>query len=537
MKKIVTILFLILTTYSFSQDLVLIKFTDKPSSGNYFDNPLLMLSQKALDRREKYNIDLNMQDVPVETTYVTQVEALGIQPIAVSKWFNGIFAWCSASQISQAEALSFVSEVETFVQDKFKTSDGTPVADKFQAHDNAQLGTDGITDFNYGWTETQVTQLNLDYLHNLGFTGDGITIAVMDNGFPGVDTQNGFAYIRNNGQIKGGYNFIDNNEQIYGRGSHGTVVLSTIGGYIENQFVGTAIDADFYLFITENTDHELPDEEVNWIAAAERADSLGVDMINTSLGYSEFDDPRYNYTYEDMDGQTTFITRGAQIAAEKGIMVVNSAGNSGSDPWHFITAPADGVDVFTIGAVRSDNTAASFSSYGPTADGRIKPDVDALGSGAAVIEPNGNIDFSSGTSFSSPIMTGAMACLIQAYPDVDPATMREKVRQSAHLYNNPTSQLGYGIPDFGEAYEDMMSVQDMDSNSLVQIYPNPSSGMVNIQSEKQVQQIQVISLEGKIIRKYNSSTQINIQDLPKGVYVLKIQLENGKTEVQNLIKK
>lgn len=537
MQKIIILLFFILAGSMFSQDLVLIKFNDKPSADTYFDNPLLMLSQKALDRREKYNIDLTIQDVPVETTYVTQVEALGIEPIAVSKWFNGVFAWCNSTQILQAEALSFVTEVETFVQNEFKTSNGIPLTDKFQVPNENDQGQDGILDFVYGYTETQVTQLNLQYLHNLGFTGEGITIAILDNGFPGVNTEDGFAYIRNNGQIKGGYNFIDNNENYYERGTHGTVVLSTIGGYIENQFVGTAIDADFYLFITENTDHELPDEEVNWIAAAERADSIGVDVINTSLGYNEFDDPRYDYTYEDMDGQTAFITRGAQIAAEKGIMVVNSAGNSGNNPWYYITAPADGIDVFTIGAVRSDNTAASFSSFGPTADGRIKPDVDALGSGAAVIEPNGEIQFSSGTSFSSPIMAGAMACFIQAFPEVHPAVMREKVRQSAHLYQNPTDQLGYGIPDFGEAYEDIMSVQDLNQESIVEIYPNPTSGIVNIQSEKNIKQIQLISVEGKIVRKYKNENQLNIQDLPKGVYVLKVQLENGKMEVKKLIKK
>ncbi len=537
MKKFIILFFLILTGFSFSQDLVLIKFSDKPSSQTYFDNPILMLSQKALDRREKYNIELNMQDVPVETSYVTQIEALGIEPIAVSKWFNGVFAWCTAGQISQAEALGFVSEVETFVQNKFKTSNNGPIADKFNLPNEIPQGSDGILDFVYGATETQVTQLNLDYLHNLGFTGDGITIAVLDNGFPGVNTEEGFAYIRNNGQIKGGYNFIDNNEQFYERGTHGTVVLSTIGGYLENQFVGTAIDADFYLFITENTDHELPDEEVNWIEAAERADSIGVDVINTSLGYNEFDDPRYDYTYEDMDGQTTFITRGAQIAAEKGIMVVNSAGNSGSDPWHFITAPADGVDVFTIGAVRANGQAASFSSYGPTFDGRIKPDVDALGSGAAIIRPNGEIDEGSGTSFSSPIMAGAMACFIQAFPETVPMVMRQKVRESGHLFQNPTTQLGYGIPDFGEAYEDMMAVQDFIEASQVTIYPNPTSGIVNIQSEKAIRQIQLISMEGKIVRRYDAVNRLNIQELPKGVYVLKVQLENGEMNVQKLIKK
>lgn len=535
MQKYFTFLFLFLCGLLFSQDLVLIKFADKPSADTYFDNPLLMLSQKSLDRRAKYNIELNLQDVPVETSYVVEIENLGIEPIAVSKWFNGVFAWCTETEISQAEALPFVSEVESFVRNDLRYVGRSQVEDKFQMENQSQ-GLTGTMDFVYGYTETQVTQLNLQYLHNLGFTGEGVTIAVMDNGFPGVNTQAGFAYLRDNDKIKGGYNFIDKNEDIYSRGTHGTVVLSTMGGYLENQFVGTAIDAEYYLFITENTDHELPDEEVNWIAAAERADSIGVDVLNTSLGYNHFDDPRYNYSYDDMDGQTTFISRGSQFAAERGIMVVNSAGNSGNGSWYYITAPADAEDVFTIGAVQSNNLPAGFSSYGPTSDGRIKPDVAALGVNAAVIRPNGNIENANGTSFSSPIMAGAMACLIQAYPHTQPAELRQKVRESAHLYENPTAQLGYGIPDFGEAFETLMSVEDLIPIETVKIYPNPSSGIVNIQSEKPIRQLQLISVEGKIVRKYNSSNQINIQDLPKGIYVLKVQLENGKTEIKKLIK-
>lgn len=535
MKKLLFLFFLLISLISFAQDLVLIKFADKPSSSTYFDNPLLMLSQKALDRRAKYDIPLDMRDIPVEASYVSQIEALGIQPILVSKWFNGVFAWVTASQAAQAEALSFVTEVESFVRNQPKAAE--PKGDKFQLENQGVNSPEDIFDFVYGATNTQVKQLKLDYLHNQGFTGEGITIAIMDNGFPGVNTVEGFSYIRNNGQIKGGYNFVDKNENIYSRGSHGTVVLSTIGGYLENQFVGTAIDADFYLFITENTDHELPDEEVNWIAAAERADSIGVDVINTSLGYSEFDDPRYDYTYADMNGQTAFITRGAQIAAEKGIMVVNSAGNSGGDSWHYITAPADGVDVFTIGAVNSSGDPAWFSSYGPTSDGRIKPDVDALGSGAAVIRQDGTIDFSSGTSFSSPIMAGAMACLIQAYPEVKPGEMRQKVRQSAHLFNNPTNQMGYGIPNFETAYNIMLAVQDVNTQTEISVYPNPTSDVLNIHSNSPVKYVQLISVEGKIVRKFAQTSQLNLQDLPKGVYVLKVQLENGKTELKKVVKK
>ena len=535
MKKIFTISLLFIGIQLFSQDLVLIKFNDKPSSGTYLDNPLLMLSQKAIDRRDKYDIEIDIQDVPVEESYITQIENLGIEPIAVSKWFNGVFAWLTDTQISQAEALSFVQEVDSFVQNDGGKIPSPPI-NKYDVPNSGNQSGKTTLDFVYGFTEDQVTQLNLDYLHNLGFTGEGITIAVLDNGFPGVDEENGFAYIRDNGQIKGGYNFVDDNDDIYSQGTHGTVVLSTMGGYIENQFVGTAIDADYYLFITENTDAEMPDEEVFWIAAAERADSIGVDVINTSLGYSEFDDSRYDYTYEDMNGETTFITRGAQFAAEKGIMVVNSAGNSGNNEWHYITAPADGVDVFTIGAVDSDGNPAGFSSYGPTADGRIKPDVDAMGSWAAVIEPNGEIDFSSGTSFSSPIMAGAMACFIQAFPNLHPMDVRQTVRESAHLFENPTDQMGYGIPNFEEAYN-LLSVEEVDQQTHISIYPNPTSGILNIQSEKEIQQVQLISVEGKIVKKLGTVTKVDLNNLPKGIYILKVQFTDGKFEVQKVVKK
>src|SRR5690606_61371 len=407
---------------------------------------------------------------------------------------------------------------------------------KYDIPDSNNQSGKTILDFVYGFTEDQVTQLNLDYLHNLGFTGEGITIAVLDNGFPGVDEESGFAYIRDNGQIKGGYNFVDDNDDIYSQGTHGTVVLSTMGGYIENQFVGTAIDADYYLFITENTDAEMPDEEVFWVAAAERADSIGVDVINTSLGYSEFDDSRYDYTYEDMNGETTFITRGAQFAAEKGIMVVGSAGNSGNNEWYYITAPADGTDVFTIGAVDSDGNPAGFSSYGPTADGRIKPDVDAMGSWAAVIEPDGEISFSSGTSFSSPIMAGAMACFIQAFPNLHPMDVRQTVRESAHLFENPTDQMGYGIPNFEEAYN-LLSVEEVDQQTHISIYPNPTSGILNIQSEKETQQVQLISVEGKIVRKLGAVSQLDLNNLPNGIYILKVQFTDGKSEIKKVVKK
>lgn len=531
MKLIFTLTFVLIGYLLSAQEFVLIKFNDKPSSATYFANPTSMLSQKALDRRAKYNIELNMQDVPVEQTYIDQVTALGIEPVVISKWFNGIFAELTEAQINQAENLSFVSEVESFVKnDGLNKNLNSPIQNKFQVEDQ-------ILDFDYGNTEVQVTQLSLDYLHNLGFTGEGITIAVLDAGFPGVDVVDGFAYLRDNGQIKGGYNFVDDDEFFYTRGSHGTVVLSTIGGFIENQYVGTAIDADFYLFITEKTEEEIPQEEAWWIAAAERADSLGVDVINTSLGYNEFDDSRYNYVYEDMDGLTAFITRGAQIAAEKGIMVVNSAGNSGNDAWHYITAPADGIDVFTIGAVDDNGTPAGFSSYGPTPDGRIKPDVAAHGSWTYVIEPDGNIGISFGTSFSSPIMAGAMACYIQAFPEIQPDILRQQVRESASHFNNPTGQLGYGIPNFETAYHRLLSVSEINSENEISIFPNPATDFVNVKSDLKVKSLQLIAADGKLVRKNLNSKQINLNGLSSGIYFLKVELENGRIQFEKVVKK
>lgn len=540
MKSSIFLLILSLFSFTFSQDIVLIKFIDKPSAEYYFQNPTLMLSQKALDRRSKYGIELNIQDVPVEESYRNQIEDMGIDVIAVSKWFNGVFAWCAEEEVSQLEALSFVEEVESLVRN---TEGLQSDSIRYKYIGESESSEEGILNSfqpnyeYYGFTETQVKQIKLDYLHELGFTGEGVSIAVLDNGFLGVNLQEGFAYIRDNGQIKATYNFVTKSEDVYNvSGTHGTVVLSTIGGYLENQFVGTAIDSDFYLFVTENNQHEMPDEEINWIAAAELSDSLGVDVINTSLGYSQFDDYRYNYTYTDMDGATTYITRGAQFAAERGIMVVASAGNSGGSNWHYITAPADGMDVFTIGAVREDNSAASFSSYGPTFDGRIKPDVMALGVSAAVIRANGDVDFSNGTSFSAPIMSGAMACLIQAFPEIHPLNLRQNVRESAHLYTNPTDQMGYGIPDLSEVYATCLGTQEFEKTPLT-IYPNPSTGIVHIESKYPVKQLQLISFNGAYIRKFNSTNQLNIRGLPKGIYILKIELINGESKVKRLVLK
>lgn len=528
-KIFLTFAIILISYYASAQEFVLIKFADKPSAATYLSNPTSMLSQKAIDRRAKYNIPITEQDAPVEQSYIDQTLALGIQPTVISKWFNGIFAELNSTQISQVESLPFVAEVESFVRNTtqplilHKSDYNTSVENAYN--------------FNYGITTGQITQLNLNHLHDLGYTGEGIAIAVIDAGFPGVDTVDGFAYLRNNNQIKGGYNFVDNNEHIYTRSSHGTVVLSTIGGYIENQYIGTAIDADFYLYISEKFEEEIPQEEAWWIAAAEQADYVGVDVINTSLGYNTFDDWRYNYDYSDMNGHTTFISRGAQIATEKGIMVVVSAGNSGNSEWHYITAPADVKNVLTIGAVDQFGNPAGFSSYGPTSDGRVKPDVSARGVQTYTINPIGDISTSSGTSLSSPVMAGAMACFIQAFPTNMPEVLREQVRKSASLYPNYTDQMGYGIPDFFKAFE-QMSIPEAIIDYPISVYPNPTNGLLNITPSEKIKQIEVISIKGKLLQSANDQFDtLNLGALPSGVYILKIKTINGKIEHKKIIKR
>lgn len=533
MKKFLLHIIIFFSGIINAQDLVFIQFTDKPSADIYFSNPTLMLTQKALDRRLKYNIDLDIKDVPVENIYINVIEDLGVHPIQVSKWFNGIFAWCTEEQLIQLDSLNFVEEIKSFVRNE--DSNFTKNQTKYELEYTFDAVEIDFPNNDYGYTSTQINQIKLEHLHNLGFTGQGISIAILDNGFIGVDNVDGFSYIRNNNQIKGIYNFVHKNEDVYNHGNHGTSVLSTIAGYIENQYIGTAIDADFYLFITEDTTHEMPDEEVHWLAAAEWADYLGIDVINTSLGYNNYDDSRYDYETTDLDGQTSYISQAAQIASEKGMMVVVSAGNSGNKQWHYITMPADSEGVFTIGAVDGNGEPTIFSSYGPTVDGRIKPDVMALGGNAVVIRQNGQIGYSNGTSFSSPIIAGAMACLMQAFPDYHPSYLRQKVRESASLYNNPENQMGYGIPNFSWAYEACLGVVDLDEKEVL-IYPNPTNGSVEVLTEKTIKEIKLFTISGQKVRNYDKNSSLSLADLPKGIYVLSIQLNDGKIISKKIIK-
>lgn len=421
-------------------------FKDKPSRATFLGNPTTMLSQRSINRRNRQNIPLDAIDVPIEKTYYNQIKkTVGISIKAKSKWLNALHIEGTKTNINKLKLLSFVAKVE--FADKSLNVAGRISNAKRSHHPENKFGTI-TTDFNYGNTLTQIQMLGGEVLHQQNFTGSGMHIAVIDAGFPGVNTLTAFNRIRANKQILGGYDFVNRNTNFYTGNAHGTSVLSTIAGFVENQFVGTAPDASFYLFITEDNTKETPLEESLWVEAAERADSLGVDVINTSLGYYTFDNPKHDYTYADMNGSKTIISRGAEIGFSRGMILVNAAGNEGADPWKYIIAPADAKSVLAVGAVNASKIIANFSSFGPTSDGRVKPDVLAHGQAVYVINAAGNIATLNGTSFASPVMAGVVACFWQKNSTKTNKEIIQIIKESAHLYNNPSPQYGYGIPKF-----------------------------------------------------------------------------------------
>ncbi|SEQ81071.1 Por secretion system C-terminal sorting domain-containing protein [Epilithonimonas lactis] len=524
-RKIFTILSVSFSLIATAQtELVFIFFKDKPNKAAFYSNPLSELTQKSLDRRTNLGISLVDQDAPIEQSYIANIQNLGFEVTDYSKWLNGVAVNATSAQIQTLSQQSYVDHVESFVRNPNGGKRNEKI-EKFKEFDQTISSRDILTTFNYGQGLAQINQVNIRALHVAGFTGTGMTIAVIDTGFPTVNTGTAFKRLRDNGKIKGGYNFISKNTDIYNTSlnTHGSICLGTIGGYIDNQFVGTAPDADFYLYATEDGGNEIPEEQLYWIEAAEEADRKGVDVITTSLGYYQFDDSRYDYTYADMNGTTSFIARGAQIATEKGIFVTFAAGNEGNNDWHYIITPADNEKVFSIGAVDSQGAAASFSSYGPNASGVIKPDASARGLATATVYGD-NVTQASGTSLSNPLAAGGVACLLQSLPST---TSREEIknrlRQNASLYPNTSPQRGYGILNFYKTYETLSSGEI--KKTQVKIYPNPVRDVINISLDKSIQSVEIFDFLGRLIRT-ETKNNINVSQLSKGNYILKIKTGN-----------
>ena len=534
MKKILLLLILLTSSIAFSQEAAWVYITDKPNAATFLASPITMLTQRSLDRRTNQGIVLDTKDVPVDLSYINSIDnTAGVTVMAKSKWLNAVYVMGSQTAIQALKTqFSFISSID------FATNNLSSLrAPKVKTKKPSKFAKEN-TNFNYGSSATQINMLHGDYLHQQNYTGTGMIIAVLDAGFPNVNTFSGFQRLRDNNQILGGYDFVGRSANYYTGYWHGTAVLSTMAGYVAGSLVGTAPDAKYYLFIAEDVNSETPLEESLWVEAAERADSLGVDVINTSLGYTTFDPSYDDYTYADMNGSTTFISRGAEMAFSRGMILVNAAGNEGTSTWHYISAPADAPSVLSIGAVDASMNAASFTSFGPTSDGRTKPDVSAMGVSSIIINSSGNVSSGNGTSFASPITAGLVACLWQAHPNATNSQITQAIKNTGSLFSSPTTQLGYGIPNFQTAFT-ALAVTDQKSVQKMAIYPNPVKTELHIDVGGMNDiKVKIFNVLGHLVyyKKTLSTKTINLSSLKKGVYVLALQSANQQ-QTFKLIKK
>lgn len=560
MKKIKILLIIAIVSFanfgfaqtSVSPDHYSVYFTDKNNSPYSVDNPLEFLSQKALDRRAKYGIEIKERDLPVNPQYLKELTDAGFEIVNTSKWLNCAVVKTEDPQILSAlDNMEFVIKTEkeaSLEKDKAKNKKiKQPKVNKKKHQEKMKYV------YDYGEGTNQITMLNGHKLHSKGFRGEGVTIAVMDAGFYKVNKLPSFDSLWANNQILGWYDFVDNDTSLFKSDTHGMMVLSCIGANIPGEFVGTAPEADFWLLRTENASSEYIIEEYNWVFGAEFADSVGADIVHSSLGYSDFDNDDQDHKYSDMDGNTTVCTRGADFAAATGMLVSTSAGNEGNDPWRYISAPADADSVLSVGAVNYKGGYAYFSSQGPTYDGRIKPDVCAQGLSSTVQGRSGRISVASGTSFSGPIMAGMVACLWQAHPEKTNMEIIHTLQRCGHKASDPDEKFGYGIPDFFMAhlYLSGVGLNDLSPQNRIKIFPNPFEDefYIGFYSEKENMpfdyNISVYDNLGKIVttKNYeNRSNEYNIFDMPElnglqtGIYHVRVDA-NNESYTQKVVKR
>ncbi|MBO6518121.1 MAG: S8 family serine peptidase [Bacteroidia bacterium] len=465
-------------------------------------------------------------DAAVCNDYLNQLIDLNVEVVGNSKWLN---AACVKGQPSELELLSFVDRIEPL---------GTYNIRKNQVQSVQEV-------YKYGNSDWQLEMLQLDSFHRLGYTGKGVTIALFDAGFYRADTLPAFDSLWLQNRIKGYWDFLrDDTTAFWEYDGHGKYVLSIAGANWPDSMMGAAPGANFLLARTEHAGKEVHLEEYAWVKALEWADSMGADIIHSSLGYSQFDTLEGDYTYEDMDGETTIITKATDIAFEKGIFVTNSAGNEGDDEWRYITAPCDGKHVLCVGAVDSFRMKADFSSFGPSFDGRVKPEVMAMGRGTTYINNQGHLTSGNGTSFSGPLIAGMVACLKEAWPDITNVQMFKAIVASSHLIANPDTfgGYGYGIPNVLRAHENLdvlSSVEVMDFDRP-RVYPNPAGDFVVVESVLPLTEIRLNDLTGKTIASQladnKNSSRLSLLGIEAGIYVLEVRSEGNRWHVVKLEK-
>ncbi len=429
-----------------------LEFTDKAGTPYSTDHPEAFLSARSLERRAKSGSPVTLEDLPVSPVYLRTLREKGFKIHGVSRWLNGVVLIADTATALSAQQLPFIKNMTCVGRDiRIANPPNRPSKKRMPAPPPPSVR-ERLGPMGYGYINAN--PLSMPFLYDMNVRGKGIWIAVMDGGFTNTDTISLFDSLALQSRLWTGPDIVERDKGVYESAQHGTSVLSVMGANTPGYFVGTAPDATYFLLKTEDTGGEFPIEEINWIFGAEWADSLGVDIINASLGYTTFSNPVYNRPYSMLDGRSTIGARGASIAAQKGMIICNSAGNSGDEPWHFLGVPADAPGVVAVGAVDAQTGEhAPFSSYGPSADGRIKPDLSAPGMNVVTA---GNLGYqltvSAGTSIASPILAGSFAALWSAFPAYSSNDILDAVYASAHQKSAPDNKLGYGIPDFTLAW-------------------------------------------------------------------------------------
>ena len=467
MRYLITILFLfnLLTTYGqeVNQGKYWLCFSDKANSPYSIFQPQYFLSARAIERRNKQGIPITEEDLPVSATYLASVEAKGATVLNKSKWMNGATILASEDVLDEIKDLAFVKEV-LYVGKNIAKKNTQTVGFKTGIQKVAYSTSESV----YGFGQTSIEMVAGEALHEIGNRGEDKMIAILDGGFTNADIMPFFEKMRMDGRIIEGWDFVDNDNTVYESSSHGSQVLSVMGADLPGLFTGTAPKATYVLFKTEDVRGEYLFEECNWIAGVEYADSMGVDIINSSLGYTTFSDLTMNYKYLDMDGQTSLASKAADIAFSKGLMIVSSAGNSGDNQWRYIGTPADARGVLAVGATDEFGDHAIFSSFGPTADGRVKPNVAALGQSIPVASIYSyNVHESNGTSFSAPLIAGMVASLWQAFPEKTNQEIFDAIEASGNNKDHLNYNLGHGLPDFWKAHQLLLSgKKEVSSNQI-----------------------------------------------------------------------
>lgn len=539
-SKVILLLLLVMSTaVSWAQkDRYMVFFKNKSGTPYSVADPAAFLSPAAIERRVKHDVQITAQDLPVNPAYINGVKDAGAEVYFTTRWLNGLLVQAEDDVIIQVEALPFVDRVELVAPQARLAPRGRIRVNerrkgtKTSAATNVQLNMIGLTD-----------------MHSDNIRGEGVTIAILDSGFEGVDVTAPFSHIFQEGRIdlQASRDFVYNSDNVFQYDDHGTEVFSVIAAFQPGEFTGGAYKASYQLYITEEVPTEYRIEEYNWLFAAERADSAGADIIQSSLGYYDFDGASMDYLKSQMDGATAVVSKAAKWAADRGIIVVVSAGNEGNVSWQIITAPADVENVLAVAAVDANLRRSNSSSTGPTSDQRIKPDVAALGVGTSVIESSGSPGRSSGTSLAAPLITSLAAGVLQKYPAATNLEILDAIRKSASQSAKPDNFIGYGVPHFRAVVNYLEAIaQDND----FEVFPNPFSEgtdslIIRPRDPGQLGDctIELIASDGREV--FNASPRFSwlnnqyspaLANLLPGVYYLKIYA-NGRKYTYKLVRK